>query len=164
MLMLHSGDTLIRVVAFLLMFAPLGSTLSLDSFIFGKRLKKTARPGLVSWWAPRMIQLQLSALYCITAYWKTVGLSWADGTAVYYALHLFEFRKFPVPESSHLWAYAILSWATVAIELSCGILIWSQRISVHCHGVRVGLASFHRIRDEHSPFRMGDHIYIYSLC
>jgi vitamin K-dependent gamma-carboxylase-like protein len=125
---LNGADTVMTVTGFFLMFAPADGALSID------RLRRiwTGREGpevpLYSPWAQRMIQLQISVAYCSTFLAKITGKTWRGGTAIYYALHLDGFRRFPVPFTSNLMFTRLMSWGTLAIEFSAGTLVWIRRL------------------------------------
>ena len=121
----NGGDTFLRVAGFFLMFAPAGAALSLD------RLRRV-RKGLESSeilpkapWAQRMIQLELSFLYCLSFWWKMKGVTWRNGTALYYVTHLHELQRFPLPGWVQYPAVLRMgTWFTLVLELSLGVLIW----------------------------------------
>jgi hypothetical protein len=74
-LVLNSGDTVLRTMLFLFMFAPAGAALSIDSLRRRLRAPAGSLPGpvLVAPWAQRMMQLQVAIVYLSTAYAKTRG-------------------------------------------------------------------------------------------
>jgi len=122
---LNSGDTLILVCGFFLMFAPSGAAFSVDRWLRIRRGKETA--GVVqpcSPWAQRMLQIQTAVVYLSTFYWKSMGILWINGTAVYYALHLQDFQRFPIPPLHNMYLIRTLTWSTLAIEFALGVLIW----------------------------------------
>jgi hypothetical protein len=94
---INSGDQLIRVIGFFLIFAPAEVALSFDRLI---RLWKGAdtfdiRPR--SPWAQRMIQFEAALVYLATFLTKLQGTSWVNGTALYYVFHVDQFHRFPLP-------------------------------------------------------------------
>ncbi len=122
---LHSGDTLLRLYAFILIFSPAGKMFAID---------KLKVPITEQWkirsdcWPQRLMQLQIAAVYCQTFWAKTTGQTWWNGTAVYYASRIEEFQKFPVPFLfDHLWTCEFLTYATLAIELALWTLIWFKQ-------------------------------------
>jgi hypothetical protein len=121
----HSGDTLLRVIAFFLIFAPAGAALSIDRSIRIRRGKEGLELQARSPWAQRMIQLELSFLYVTAFWWKSLGDSWVNGTALYYVLHLDEIGRFPLPQwVTQSFFIKIGTWFTLALELALGTLIW----------------------------------------
>jgi len=96
---LNSGDTLMLVCGFFLMFAPSGALYSVDHWMRVRRGREDAVP-MCSPWAQRMLQIQTAVVYFATFYWKSLGILWVNGTAVYYALRLEDFMIDPVREFS----------------------------------------------------------------
>ena len=127
--MTNSGDTLLRCSAFFLMFAPAGAALSLDRLrnIWKGREGAEVQPRVP--WAQRMIQIELSLLYFMTFWNKSLGPSWIDGTAVYYVNHLDEFRRFPLPSFlNDIALIKLQTWFTLAAEFSLGVLVWIKEL------------------------------------
>lgn len=127
--MTNSGDTLLRCSAFFLMFAPAGAALSLDRLrnIWKGREGPEIQPRVP--WAQRMIQIELSLLYFMTFWNKSLGPSWIDGTAVYYVNHLDEFRRFPLPSFlNDIALIKLQTWFTLAAEFSLGVLVWIKEL------------------------------------
>jgi len=126
---MHSGDTLMRVTGFWLMFAPAGAAFSIDRLLRiwrGKEaLEIVPRPP----WAQRMIQYQVSIVYLATFWHKSLGPSWIDGTALYYVQHLQQFERFPLPSFLQDMAFVKLqTWLTLAVEFALGVLIWFKEL------------------------------------
>jgi len=139
----NSGDVLLKLNAFYLMFSHCGEALSLD------RLRKiwfasapeigparARRP-----WAQRLMQLQLAAVYCHAFWSKTVGITWRSGIAIYIVLRDTEFVRFPIDfVRDNLWCCRLLSWGTLVIEFSSWTLIWIKKLRYY---VLFGLLSLH---------------------
>ncbi len=124
----HGGDTFLRVAGFFLMFAPAGAALSLDRLICahkkGKRVEAVPRAP----WAQRMIQFELALVYFMSFCWKVKGHAWLNGTALYYATHLQEIQRFPLPGwTQNSIVLKLGSWSTLVLEFSLGVLIWFRR-------------------------------------
>lgn len=125
LLIMHGGDTFLRVSSFFLMFAPAGAALSIDRIIRIRRGVEGAQPAPRSPWAQRMIQIELSLLYITSFWWKAKGHTWWDGTALYYITHLPEIQRFPIPAWTLKPLFLKLgSWLALGIELSIGTFIW----------------------------------------
>jgi hypothetical protein len=124
----NSGDSLLLVIAFCMMLAPSGTSLSLDRW-------RRARSSFWEFprrapWALRLMQVQLSVIYFSTVWAKLRGASWNDGTAVGYALGLDDLSRFRPPSfvlDSEL-VVNLLTYGTLAIEASLAILIWNRRL------------------------------------
>jgi hypothetical protein len=128
LLILHGGDTFLRVAAFFLMFAPAGAVLSVDRMVQIRRGKRNPELEPRAPWAQRMIQFELALMYLTSFWWKMKGHAWLNGTALSYVIHLHSIARFPVP--SWLESAAILragSWFALALEFSLGVLIWFRR-------------------------------------
>ena len=123
---LSSGDTIFRLMSFLLMLAPSGAAFSLDRVIRVRRGLEAAdvsRP--IPPTAFRLIQLQLCLVYFATGYWKASGSMWMDGSAVFVVHQLGQFERFPLPDFAHtLWFSRIATWSTLAVELLAPFLVW----------------------------------------
>ncbi len=95
------GDTVVRVFLFLGMFARWGEAYSVDAW---RRTRKavlakgaTSQPlrRLIPAWPMRLMMLQLCMIYSATGLLKS-GKTWADGTALYFALNLDHFYRAPM--------------------------------------------------------------------
>lgn len=128
-LILNGGDTLMRVVGFLLIFAPAGRALSVDRLWRTLRGRDDGTPPRAAPWVQRLIQIQVTVVYLSTVGWKAQGETWADGTALYYATRLVEFQRFPVPWLfEDLWVLRLLTWASLFAELALGTLVWIREL------------------------------------
>jgi uncharacterized membrane protein YphA (DoxX/SURF4 family) len=154
---LDSGDPLMRSIAFFLIFAPSGAAFSLDRRLAVRRGR--ADPGTIPMrapWALRLLQLQLSILYLSAAWFKVGGETWRDGTAVSYALRIENLERFPLPQTlttSELLSN-VLTFGTLIVEISIGLLVWNRRlrpwvllagVSLHLgidYALRVGFFSY----------------------
>lgn len=129
----NSGDTLMMVMAAYLVLAPAGAACSLDRLWRVRHGREGETPPLIVPWVQRLMQLQIAAVYCSTFFSKIGGATWRDGTAVYYALHLADVARFPVPwiDARHAWFIHGLTWGSIAIELSLWTLIWLPRTRLY---------------------------------
>jgi hypothetical protein len=127
---LNGGDTILRLSAFYLVFAPAGRALSVDRWLRVRRgALPPGPPAPIEPWAQRLIQIQMSVAYLATVYWKVGGFTWLDGTAVYYASRLHEFGRFPVPYLfDHLWTIKLMTWGTLVVEFALGTLVWFREL------------------------------------
>jgi uncharacterized membrane protein YphA (DoxX/SURF4 family) len=126
----NSGDDLIRINCFWLMFSQAGAAFSLDRILF-----KKSRPNLISAWPVRMLQLQLAYVYLDSVYLKLQGPAWRDGTALYYALHYLELKRFNFDFLFHsIWQIKLATWSVLIIEASMFSLVWLKRFRYWCLG------------------------------
>jgi hypothetical protein len=123
----NSGDLAVRIEALFLAISPCGAALSLDQVrSAGKFWSAQQRPQ----WPVRLMQVQLSLIYLASAQAKLNGNAWPQGTAVSYALRLQDMLLLPTPHwftTSALLMNAV-TWGTLAVELSVGILVWNRRL------------------------------------
>lgn len=124
---LHSGDTLLRQMAFFVMIAPSGASLSVDRVI---KLWKGLAPAVlkeVSLWPQRLMQFQVTIVYFTTVWHKWNGNHWRDGTATWFVPQLHEFDKFPTPAFMDQQPFvAFTTYATLIIELGVAFLAYSK--------------------------------------
>jgi hypothetical protein len=124
----NSGDGLIRLISFYLIFAPTSASLSLRTFLRDRRAFWTFPTRSV--WPMRLLQLQFSAIYLFAVWDKTRGTTWNNGTAVSIALRITDVQRFPVPGfvTHSLLLSNLLSFGTLAIELSLAVLVWNRTL------------------------------------
>jgi hypothetical protein len=122
----NSGDGLLRTLAFFLMFAPSGASLSVDRWRHAPDAF-WAFPAR-SPWALRLIQIQVSVMYLASVWEKLQGSDWRNGTAVSYALGLRDFQRFSPPGTlvHSLLVSSVMSYTTLATELMVGVLVWNR--------------------------------------
>ncbi|MCU1451553.1 MAG: Vitamin K-dependent gamma-carboxylase [Acidimicrobiales bacterium] len=125
--LVNSGDILLRDIAFFLMLAPAGASLSLDRW-------RRARDRFWEFparapWALRLLQVELCLMYFFTVWHKARGPLWDDGTAVSYALRLADVVRFQVPVavSGNLLIANILTYGTMLTEVSLVVLVWNRK-------------------------------------
>lgn len=128
-IILHGGDTVMRLNALYLAVAPSGAALSVDRLIALWKGKQDKEPPAVSVWPQRIVQFNLALIYFTTWWLKMDGSHWRDGSAVWYTSRLAEFFRFPYPMFIKSYPVsAVLSYVTVAIELSMGTLVFYKPV------------------------------------
>ena len=140
---LHSGDNLIRIGTFFLIFARTDGSLSLPRAIrrwLSRRAgsEEDSSPGLVPAWPQRILQIQLCILYLVAGIWKATGPTWRNGTAVGLVLQLGEFQRFPIPDFFMTPVMSqVMTYGTLAFELGFPVLVWvpSLRLTVLLTGL-----------------------------
>jgi Vitamin K-dependent gamma-carboxylase len=125
-LVTNSGDGLVRNLAFFCALSPSGEAVSID------RLRRHPRrfwefPARAPW-ALRLVQLQLSIGY-LSAVWHKAGNElWRAGSAVSYSLRMQDIHRFSTPGfiTHSVVLTELLTFGTLALELSLGILVWNR--------------------------------------
>ncbi len=121
LLIFHSGDTLMRVCLLLILFGPIDKMYSLDSY--------RKEPALASPWVQNLLRFQIAIVYAHSFFAKMEGSTWWDGTAIYYALHMEDFYRFPVPFLfDNIITIKLATWSTLAIELALWTLVWIKSL------------------------------------
>jgi hypothetical protein len=135
----NSGDGLLQVLCFFLMFAPAGVSLSVDRW-------RNARDRFWEFparahWAVRLVQIQVSVVYLSSVWFKVNGTGWLDGTAVSFAMRLEDFQRYALPGviSDSLLVSSVMTYWTLAIELMIGILVWNRTARPYVLALGVGL-------------------------
>lgn len=136
-LILDAEDSVFRVLAFLLIFMPLGRHLAWDAW----RRREPAQPAPCP--ALRLVQLEMCLIFAGAALSKLRSADWLDGYAMYYTSRLEDyFDRFPSP--AVLWESMLLlkltGWSVIAVEAAAPILIWFRETRL---AVLVVVAGFH---------------------
>lgn len=117
----NSGDTLARLVMFLMIFSRAGEALSMDCYLNSKnQLYTYGEP-----WCERLIMIQLSVVYAYTSWAKLSNSAWVNGDACYYPISLASYQNYKMPKLLYKDPFiSIGSWLTIFIEQSMGFLVW----------------------------------------
>jgi len=109
---------------FFFMFAPAGAALSVDRIL--QRLRQPeSPPEQIVPWAQRMMQVQCAVIYLVTAYAKSRGSTYHDGTAMYYVFGLVDFNLRGVEQlMNYPVLCSFLTFAVLGVELSIPFLLW----------------------------------------
>jgi len=135
----NSGDGLLKVIAFYMMLAPAGASLSLDRLRQGPRafweFPRRAP------WALRLMQVQLSIVYLSSVWTKLAGTTWNDGTAVSFAVRLEDLQRFAAPSwiASDALTANVVTYAALGIEAAVGVLVWNRKLRPWVLGLGVAL-------------------------
>ncbi|MGE3316831.1 MAG: HTTM domain-containing protein [Planctomycetaceae bacterium] len=124
----NSGDTLLRVLGFWLMFAESGRAWSFDRLLRQARgVEPDGEPRVVAW-PIRMMQLQVCWMYLSTGVWKAQGPLWRSGLAVYYVLGLPELSNWPLPAFARSVEFSMAAtWGTLLVEIGLPFALWWRR-------------------------------------
>ena len=124
----NSGDLLLRHIGICVALSPCGLLWSLDAR--RDRRKGRRRNVLRAPYGMRFLQLSLALGYFLSAWTKSRGPAWQDGTAIAYSLRIEDLQRFVAPE--WLFDQAILlnlfTWATLAFEATFFALVWNRRL------------------------------------
>jgi hypothetical protein len=123
----NSGDMLIRIESLFIALSPSGAALSLDQ---RRRTGDFWSAQTRAPWSIRLMQCQLSLIYLATVRAKLSGTTWPDGTAVSYALQLWDMLLLPVPSfiKTNALLMNLATWGTLVVETAIPILVWNKRL------------------------------------
>ena len=129
----NSGDLMMAVMSFYLVFAPAGAACSIDRLLAMWRGKAIEVPHSIAAWTVRLMQLQVSIVYFCACTSKLNGSEWNDGTAVYYATHLTELTRFPLPPAlpSTMWLFNVLTFLALGTEFSLATFVWVRQLRLY---------------------------------
>src|SRR5207245_637495 len=101
-----------------LMFAPTDAAISVDRLLRIWRGKEGLESQRCWPLAQRMLQIQTALVYISAFAWKSIGLEWINGTALYYTTRLVEFQRFPLPTLENGVVLRLLTWSTLFVEFA----------------------------------------------
>lgn len=143
-IILNGGDTLLRILAFILVISPCHRALSVSNL--RKRWKLSAQTGkdqpleerMMSIWPYRLLLWQLIVLYTASSIEKFTGSMWRDGSAVAAILHHPHFSRLS-PAVADMFAYtspigsyfALIAQAAWIVLLPIGLLSMTRILSTH---------------------------------
>jgi hypothetical protein len=124
-LILHGGDSVMRLGALYIAIAPSGAAFSLDRLIARRRGLAPEIPPEVSLWPQRLVAYNCCLIYFTTTWEKWFGMLWKTGVATWYPSRLHEFDRFPVPSFFIQFPMVYLTtYGTLATEFSLATLVW----------------------------------------
>ncbi len=116
------ADTVVRTMLFAGLFMRWGEAYSVDAWLRRRReilggAEKLPGYRKIPVWPQRLMMMQLAVIYCATGLLKS-GSTWANGTAIYYAMHLDHFYRFPGMTSvaEFLQAIGLLPITTIVVH------------------------------------------------
>lgn len=133
----NSGDLLLRQVGIAVLLAPCGVLWSVDAARARRRGRLPNLPRAP--FAMRLLQLELAVGYVLSAWTKTRGSTWHDGTAIALSLRIEDLQRFVAPE----WLFEqrvllnLFTWAAFAFEATFVFLVWPRRLRVWVLGAGV---------------------------
>lgn len=121
MFVLGGGDTVLRLIGFILCVSPGIGALSLSRARARWKLWKgeglAAKPETMYAWSYRMVLWQAFVIYYTSFWWKMLGTTWKAGTATEIALHHPLFSRWPEFAENFLPLLPFVTYATLAFEL-----------------------------------------------
>jgi hypothetical protein len=123
---LSSAHQVLRAFLFCLIWADCGKKWSFDAWLNRPSENDESNRGPI--WPLRLFQIQVAAVYLITALWKINSVLWRDGSALHYIFQYPEFRRFPQLASPSLDSWTtVATYATLAWELGFAFLVLHPR-------------------------------------
>jgi hypothetical protein len=122
----NSGDVLVRMMLFWMMFMPIGRAWSVDALLGRGRasLRVAFSRSPISPFGLRLLQLQIATMYLSTFLYKIAGARWQSGEAFYTVSRLDTYARFiPVPLADSEWLLRGATWLALAIEAALGGLL-----------------------------------------
>lgn len=118
----YGADNIASSFMFILCLSPVGRRLSMDA-----RPSPAADPDPRSTVCIRFVQLQLCILYLLAGLEKLQGQTWWSGDAVWIAMNNWEFANVaPDFFARHYYLINLLTYGTLAFEISYPFLIWNK--------------------------------------
>lgn len=121
MYVLGGGDTVLRMIGFILCVSPGIRALSLsrawEQWKNWKETRTYLKPMTTYAWTYRLILWQAIVIYLTSFWWKMLGTTWHAGTATEIALHHPMFSRWPEFAETLLPILPLVTYATLLFEL-----------------------------------------------
>ena len=133
-------DTLLRCLAFYMIFLPLDGSWSVTHAWRRRRGLPIANVTAADTWAITLVRFQMVVIYLSATWSKMLGSTWQDGTALYYVSHMTDlFGRLPVVTGlfDNLMFVKLLTWSVMLIEGLLPIMLWIPRLRYW--GVALGI-------------------------
>ena len=125
-----SGDNLVRLLLFYLVFTAAGSKWSIDALIRRRFKIPYLLPNTIRFPLHNLALIAIGAqtiiIYVIAGLTKMRGETWLDGSALYYALQTVQYVPWPGLNDlliSQVWLVSMVTWGTVVLQLAFPILL-----------------------------------------
>jgi hypothetical protein len=125
-----SGDAILRIFTFLLIFSRAGNVLSLDCYLSGSSLiDDVGAP-----WVQRLMQIQVAIIYFYSMIVKLNNSElWKNGTASYYVMQNRAHTANILPDFFLGQPFVQLAtYGTLFVEFMISILIWIKEFRPYC--------------------------------
>ena len=129
----NGGDQMELIFSAYLFMARSDGAFSVSRLLRLRAGKEGEAAPMMAVWPQRLMQIQVAVVYLSTFLHKANGDQWQHGTAAYFPYAVQEFHRFPVPWLSpeHLGFVQFSTYATLAIELALGTLIFVPRLRLY---------------------------------
>jgi uncharacterized membrane protein YphA (DoxX/SURF4 family) len=149
---LFGFDQIVTYAAMYVMLAPSGGIYSVDAFLRRRLADRRESNRFVAWLFPdsestvssniatRLLQIHLCVIYLFGALAKARGVSWWDGTAIWYAIGNFEYQSMDMTWLAD-WprVFSAMSHTTLFWELFYVVLIWPRATRPVMLGMAIAL-------------------------
>lgn len=139
-IILHGGDTVLRVMVLYLALSPCGKACSLDRLIGIWKGRIAPTPVSVSLWTQRLITFNVALVYFTTVWLKYFGSHWKSGIATWFPARLPEFYRFPVPGFVNEFPFVyVTTYGTLLVEFSLATLVFFRPLRKYVLFAGVGM-------------------------
>mmetsp|Transcript_15832 Transcript_15832/g.34406 ORF Transcript_15832/g.34406 Transcript_15832/m.34406 type:complete len:588 (-) Transcript_15832:1463-3226(-) len=124
-----SQDNLMRTLAWLLCLLPLHRLGISEWHMSAAERREICKKDSWPMWPFRVVQIQMCFVFMGAGIGKVVEDEWLAGTAMYFVVHEDNFFGGPFTPDfiyNRVLPLKLLTWASLALELSCSITIWPQ--------------------------------------
>ena len=119
-------DHLLRLGCFFLIFMPLDEAFSVRNLLQRRRAAPTRAHAI---WPLRLLQIEMTLIYLSSGLLKLAGKDWRSGAALYYAVQVDLFKRFPLPAFlvHDLALSRLATWSIPLLELALVLGLWWRR-------------------------------------
>lgn len=139
----HSGDSLLRIMLFFLIFSRGGDELSFDCYLSGQSMiNNLGYP-----WCDRIMQLLICCMYFKTISWKLYNKVWISGEALYFPLKMKSMVRFNISDKIlPIWLIRCGTWSVLLSQafICAAFFVKELRFISVCLGIILHLC-FHAL-------------------
>jgi len=128
---LDGGDTLLRLIGFILMLSPCTQSITVTNLWKRMELVRTtgkdqpAHERTMSVWPYRLLLWQMIIMYVASSVEKFTGSTWREGSAVAITLHHGDFSRLPTALADALAGFSpAIGWFTILTQLAWILLLF----------------------------------------
>ena len=116
---LSSGDSLLRLIGFILVIAP-----TIDAYSLDRLHRKNTAPATMSIWPYRLLLWQYIVIYLTSVSDKLKGELWKNGTSIAAVFHHTDFFRFPKIVADYLTPLShTLTWSWIGYSVLWALLL-----------------------------------------